>query len=75
MGGPVIPWKPGRRDAEPTPHRFLPDGRLPNANMGCPVATNSHTRDIFGRMGFLDREIVALLGAHAVGRCHIENSG
>eukprot|EP01039_Chlorochromonas_danica_P001869 gene1869-2045_t len=75
MGGPVIPWKPGRRDAEPTTNRFLPDGRLPNANSGCPVATNSHTRDIFGRMGFLDREIVALLGAHAVGRCHIENSG
>lgn len=26
-------------------------------------------------MGFNDREIVALLGAHAVGRCHTEASG
>lgn len=26
-------------------------------------------------MGFSDREIVALLGAHALGRCHTEASG
>ena len=26
-------------------------------------------------MGFNDREIVALLGAHCIGRCHVENSG
>lgn len=43
--------------------------------MGCPVSTNSHIRDIFGRMGFNDQEIVALIGAHAVGRCHEEASG
>lgn len=75
MGGPNIPWRAGRRDLEEKTLKALPDGRLPNANMGCPVATNSHVRDIFGRMGFNDREIVALLGAHAVGRCHPEASG
>lgn len=75
MGGPRIPWRPGRTDAPSAPAQFLPDGRLPGANAGCPGATNSHVRDIFGRMGFNDREIVALLGAHAVGRCHTENSG
>lgn len=26
-------------------------------------------------MGFSDREMVALIGAHAVGRCHTEASG
>ena len=26
-------------------------------------------------MGFTDPEIVALLGAHAVGRCHTDRSG
>lgn len=39
-------------------------------SQGCPSATVAHVRDIFGRMGFNDREIVALLGAHALGRCH-----
>lgn len=75
MGGPKIPWRPGRKDVDAKNLKALPDGRLPNANMGCPVATNSHIRDIFGRMGFNDRETVALLGAHAVGRCHVEASG
>jgi len=32
-------------------------------------------REIFGRMGCTDREIVALSGAHAVGRCRKERSG
>lgn len=75
MGGPTILWKAGRKDVAEGDLKPLPDGRLPNANMGCPHATNAHIRDIFGRMGFNDREIVALLGAHAVGRCHEEASG
>jgi cytochrome c peroxidase len=77
MGGPAIAWRAGRKNAseEEATKKALPDGRLPNADMGCPVATNSHVRDIFGRMGFNDREIVALCGAHAVGRCHEDASG
>lgn len=73
MGGPKIPWRAGRTDSnEPT---TVPDGRLPNADKGCPSVTISHIRDIFGRMGFTDREIVALSGAHALGRCHTDASG
>lgn len=73
MGGPSISWRPGRTDADKG--TVVPDGRLPGANSGCPAATNSHIRDIFYRMGFNDQEIVALIGAHAVGRCHLEASG
>ena len=53
-----------------------PDGRLPNADMGSPQKTADHLRDgVFYRMGFDDREIVALSGAHALGRCHPDASG
>ena len=73
MGGPQIKWRPGRKDSEkPT---TVPNGRLPNADMGCPKDTIAHVREIFGRMGFNDREMVALIGAHAVGRCHTNASG
>ncbi|KAL2786651.1 heme peroxidase [Aspergillus keveii] len=51
LGGPTVPWRPGRQDAEST--ACTPDGRLPNAAKG-----PSHLRDIFYRMGFDDREIV-----------------
>ncbi len=68
MGGPTVAWRPGRsdRDAE----WCTPDGRLPDDAKG-----QDHLRAIFGRMGFDDREIVALSGAHAVGRCHADRSG
>ncbi|KAL3481516.1 heme peroxidase [Aspergillus californicus] len=68
LGGPTIPWRPGRQDAEST--ACTPDGRLPNAAKGAP-----HLRDIFYRMGFDDREIVALSGAHALGRGHPDRTG
>ena len=32
-------------------------------------------REVFYRMGLNDQEIVALLGAHALGRCHTDRSG
>lgn len=69
MGGPIIPWRPGRRDAA-TEAACTPDGRLPDA-----TKKSAHLRDIFGRMGFTDQEIVALSGAHALGRCHTDRSG
>lgn len=68
MGGPVIKWRPGRADL--TADLVTPDGRLPDA-----TKTQSHLRDIFYRMGFNDQEIVALSGAHALGRCHTDRSG
>ena len=42
-----------------------PNGLLPDASQGA-----AHLRDVFYRMGFDDRDIVALSGAHTVGRCH-----
>ncbi|KAJ2919955.1 hypothetical protein MD484_g477, partial [Candolleomyces efflorescens] len=68
MGGPKIPWRPGRIDGVAT--QATPDGRLPDASQG-----SDHLRNIFYRMGFNDQEIVALSGAHALGRCHANRSG
>lgn len=39
------------------------------------VCSAAGLRQVFGRMGFGDREIVALSGAHALGRCHATASG
>ncbi|GMY14682.1 L-ascorbate peroxidase 2, cytosolic [Fagus crenata] len=65
-GGPEIPFHPGRADkTEP-----FPEGRLPNATKG-----SDHLRDIFGRMGLSDKDIVVLSGGHTLGRCHKERSG
>ncbi|KXZ45115.1 hypothetical protein GPECTOR_58g564 [Gonium pectorale] len=69
MGGPVIPWRPGRVD-DADGSRIVPDGRLPDATQGA-----KHLRDVFHRMGFDDRDIVALSGAHTLGRCHADRSG
>lgn len=68
MQGPVVPFRPGRVDGLET--ACTPDGRLPDASQG-----SKHLRDIFYRMGFNDQEIVALAGAHALGRCHRDRSG
>jgi len=69
MAGPRVPWHPGRTDYD-SGVRCPPVGRLPDAAKGA-----QHIRDVFYRMGFDDREIVALLGAHALGRCHSNRSG
>jgi cytochrome c peroxidase len=68
MQGPTVPYRPGRQDRDVA--YCTPDGRLPDAAQG-----NRHLRDIFYRMGFNDQEIVALAGAHALGRCHTDRSG
>ncbi|TKA59224.1 Cytochrome c peroxidase, mitochondrial [Friedmanniomyces simplex] len=68
MGGPDIAWRPGRADRDVS--YCSPDGRLPDASKG-----SDHLRGIFYRMGFNDQEIVALSGAHALGRCHTDRSG
>lgn len=68
MGGPAIKWRPGRTDKDTS--YVSPDGRLPDASKA-----QDHLRAIFHRMGFDDREIVALSGAHALGRCHADRSG
>eukprot|EP00966_Prymnesium_polylepis_P249712 5773254-Prymnesium_polylepis.1 len=69
MGGPRIPYRVGRIDA--TGHwDTAPDGNLPGAH-----GPADHLRFIFYRMGFNDQEVVALSGAHTLGRCHPQNSG
>ncbi|QLL31498.1 hypothetical protein HG536_0B03610 [Torulaspora globosa] len=68
MQGPKIPWRPGRVDAD---EKDTPEnGRLPDASQD-----GSYVRHYFGRFGFTDQEIVALLGAHCLGKTHLENSG
>lgn len=68
-GGPKIPFRFGRKDAtkemKPTPA-----DRLPDADQRMP-----HLRDVFYRMGMNDSEIVALSGAHTLGRAHADRSG
>ena len=74
LKGPSIPWRAGRKDSF-DPSDVTPDGRLPAADKGDPMSTANGLRDVFYRMGFDDREIVALSGAHALGRCHATASG
>lgn len=69
MGGPHIDWKPGRVDYVDE-RNVPPNGRLPDATQG-----QDHLRHIFYRMGFNDQEIVALSGAHNLGRTHANRSG
>ncbi|CAF4246073.1 unnamed protein product [Rotaria sp. Silwood2] len=69
MGGPIIKWRSGRVDYSDG-SKSPPGGRLPDASKGA-----QHIRDVFYRMGFNDSELVALIGAHSMGRCHIERSG
>jgi len=83
--GPVIEF---RRDAPEA--KAVAPGRLPGAEAGADEGmevdekgrikgwekTAEHIRGVFGRMGFSDREVVALLcGGHVYGRCHKEYSG
>ena len=69
MGGPSIPWQGGRTDYADD-SKLPPRGRLPDGAQGA-----DHIRFIFYRMGFNNQEIVALSGAHNLGRCHSDRSG
>lgn len=70
MGGPKLDFLEGRNDST-NEKECPPNGRLPDANKDA-----SHVRDVFGRMGFSDREMVALIGGgHSIGRCHKDRSG
>lgn len=71
MGGPTVPTRFGRLDAKSSAESVpSQEGRLPDGDKG-----ESHLRAIFHPKGFDDKAIVALSGAHTVGRCHLERSG
>ncbi|EYU22979.1 hypothetical protein ABFS82_03G097600 [Erythranthe guttata] len=70
-GGPKIPMKYGRVDVS-EPEQCPEEGRLPDAG---PPSPASHLRDVFNRMGLDDKEIVALSGAHTLGRSRPDRSG
>jgi len=86
-GGPTIDMKYGRIDA--ADDSAVPvDGRLPSAAGPFQEATGeepakeasdqkpeSHLRRVFGRMGLSDQDIVALSGAHTLGRAFTDRSG
>lgn len=75
-GGPQINMKYGRIDAS-GPEECAPEGNLPGA--AAPFAdglsAGDHLRKVFYRMGFNDQEIVALSGAHTLGRAWKTRSG
>ncbi|GME80321.1 unnamed protein product [Ambrosiozyma monospora] len=71
LGGPVIPWKPGRTDCADA-KKVPPGGRLPVATEG-----SEHLHEVFQvRLGLSVPETVALIGGgHGVGRTHPKFSG
>ena len=76
-GGPTLPMRYGRCDVA-GPEQCPKEGNLPDAEAPFGDGSRdaaSHLRAVFGRMGFDDREIVALSGAHTVGRAFAERSG
>ncbi|KAK2659468.1 hypothetical protein Ddye_006001 [Dipteronia dyeriana] len=70
-GGPKIPMKYGRVDVS-GPEQCPEEGRLPAAG---PPSPADHLREVFYRMGLNDKDIVALSGAHTLGRSRPERSG
>lgn len=68
-GGPRVPHVMCRTD-DKDGTGCPANGRLPDAAQGA-----QHLRDVFYRQGFNDQEIVALSGAHTLGRCHKSRSG
>uniref|UniRef100_A0A0A9DBG7 L-ascorbate peroxidase n=1 Tax=Arundo donax TaxID=35708 RepID=A0A0A9DBG7_ARUDO len=63
--------KYGRVDVT-EPEQCPPEGRLPDAGPRVPA---DHLRMVFYRMGLDDKEIVALSGAHTLGRARPDRSG
>ncbi|KAI8831690.1 heme peroxidase [Chytriomyces cf. hyalinus JEL632] len=71
MGGPKINWRSGRSDAKDIEDAPVDPTALPNATDNA-----NQFRAFFTSIGFTsDRDMVALMGAHNLGNCHIWKSG
>ena len=71
--GGAIPLRYGRQDALDATGacRTTDDGKLPSAEL-----SHQHTTAVFvDRMGFTQREVTALMGAHTLGRADAADSG
>jgi len=69
-GGPTIPFMGGRVDCT-NATAYKPAGLLPN-----PEGNWTAVTDVFvTRMGLTETDIIALLGAHVLGRCKYQNTG
>lgn len=70
-GGPVIPFMAGRIDNSNSTPCSKPVGNLPN-----PEGNWASVTSVFvTRMGLTETDIIALLGAHVLGRCKYQNTG
>lgn len=67
MGGPTIPWRPGRQDK--TAKDCTPDGRLPDGDKGAGL------EKLFIEWALRRPGNYRSAGAHAVGKCHPDRSG
>lgn len=81
MGGPAIQMKYGRVDADKSPDLSVAPFGLPDAlppfggGPPCEKDPAAHLRYVFYKYGMNDQEIVALSGAHTVGRAFQDRSG
>lgn len=76
-GGPKLAMRYGRKDVN-DPADCAKEGNLPSAGHPFPdksATPGEHLRHVFHRMGFNDQEIVALSGAHTLGRSRPDRSG